>query len=211
MLLVDADDQETSTDFTILRTEKRGEAGYTSIKLTGAAVRFEAAVQFGELLLELGKKEDAKVALEKAHALRPLDPQARDKLCHFEFERGHEYFDREDYEQAFRIWGAAELRFSPAFRTNQELAISLRECMRRFEKAGVLETERKGFEKALREGSATQPQAHRFFMRYLFSIGLIPEMYTPFEALEQEEERWKKSLEGHAGRRFFGGIALQNN
>lgn len=42
VLLVDADDQETATDFTILRNETReGGAGYTSIKLTGAAVRTE--------------------------------------------------------------------------------------------------------------------------------------------------------------------------
>ena len=35
VLLIDADDQETSTDFTTQRAEQRdGEAGYTSIKLT---------------------------------------------------------------------------------------------------------------------------------------------------------------------------------
>lgn len=42
VLLVDADDQETATDFTMLRNEKmENGAGYTSIKLTGAAVRTE--------------------------------------------------------------------------------------------------------------------------------------------------------------------------
>ena len=36
VLLVDADDQETATDFTQLRNEKLdGRAGYTSIKLEG--------------------------------------------------------------------------------------------------------------------------------------------------------------------------------
>jgi chromosome partitioning protein len=40
VLLVDADDQETSTDFTNLRESARsGGAGYTCIALTGAAVR----------------------------------------------------------------------------------------------------------------------------------------------------------------------------
>ena len=40
VLLVDADDQETATDFTQLRNEKLdGKAGYTSIKLTGPALR----------------------------------------------------------------------------------------------------------------------------------------------------------------------------
>ena len=42
VLLVDADDQETAADFTNLRNETRPEgAGYTSIKLTGPAVRTE--------------------------------------------------------------------------------------------------------------------------------------------------------------------------
>jgi chromosome partitioning protein len=42
VLLIDADDQETATDFTTLRNERRNDgAGYTSIKLTGAAVRTE--------------------------------------------------------------------------------------------------------------------------------------------------------------------------
>ena len=40
VLLVDADDQETSTDFTNLRESTRpGGAGYTCVALTGAAVR----------------------------------------------------------------------------------------------------------------------------------------------------------------------------
>ena len=40
VLLVDADDQETSSDFTALRNERQeGGAGYTVIKLTGPAVR----------------------------------------------------------------------------------------------------------------------------------------------------------------------------
>jgi len=42
VLLIDADDQETSFDFTVLRNERTGnQAGYTCIKLTGAALRAE--------------------------------------------------------------------------------------------------------------------------------------------------------------------------
>lgn len=40
VLLVDADDQETATDFTAWREEtKEGDTGYTAVKLTGDAVR----------------------------------------------------------------------------------------------------------------------------------------------------------------------------
>ena len=40
VLLIDADDQETASDFAALRSERHaGELGYTSIKLAGPAVR----------------------------------------------------------------------------------------------------------------------------------------------------------------------------
>src|SRR5262249_62367539 len=42
VLLIDADDQETAADFTVLRNATvEGGAGYTCIKLTGPAVRTE--------------------------------------------------------------------------------------------------------------------------------------------------------------------------
>src|SRR3954451_19630567 len=42
VLLIDADDQETASDFTIIRKQRQPDApSYTSIKLTGAAVRNE--------------------------------------------------------------------------------------------------------------------------------------------------------------------------
>jgi chromosome partitioning protein len=51
LLLVDADEQETATDFTALRSESsNGNAGYTGIKLTGSAVRTQ--------LLRLKEKYD---------------------------------------------------------------------------------------------------------------------------------------------------------
>ena len=44
VLLVDADEQETATDFTIFREQTLGgEIGYTAVKLTGGAVRSQVA------------------------------------------------------------------------------------------------------------------------------------------------------------------------
>ena len=61
VLLVDADDQETSSDFTILRNERRSEgAGYTSIKLTGAAVRTETlrlADKYADIFIDTGGRD----------------------------------------------------------------------------------------------------------------------------------------------------------
>jgi len=61
VLLIDADDQETASDFTILRNDLRdGGAGYTSIKLTGAAVRTETARladKYDDIIIDTGGRD----------------------------------------------------------------------------------------------------------------------------------------------------------
>ena len=61
VLLIDADDQETASDFTILRNERvSGGAGYTSIKLTGPAVRTETlrlAGKYTDIIIDTGGRD----------------------------------------------------------------------------------------------------------------------------------------------------------
>lgn len=61
VLLIDADDQETATDFTALRNERLPEgAGYTSIKLTGAAVRTETlrlTKKYDDIVIDTGGRD----------------------------------------------------------------------------------------------------------------------------------------------------------
>src|SRR5215203_1558659 len=61
VLLVDADDQETASDFTIIRNERQpGGAGYTSIKLSGAAVRTETqrlAKKYQDIIIDTGGRD----------------------------------------------------------------------------------------------------------------------------------------------------------
>lgn len=85
VLLVDADDQETATDFTILRNETLPEgAGYTSIKLTGPAVRTEIQrlmVKYDTILIDTGGRDTAsqRAALSVAHLLLiPFIPRSFD-------------------------------------------------------------------------------------------------------------------------------------
>jgi chromosome partitioning protein len=63
VLLIDADDQETASDFTILRNERQpGGAGYTSIKLTGSAVRTETqrlAGKYDDIIIDTGGRDTA--------------------------------------------------------------------------------------------------------------------------------------------------------
>lgn len=85
VLLIDADDQETSTDFTILRNERRVDgAGYTSIKLTGAAVRTETlrlAGKYDDIIIDTGGRDTTsqRAALTVADALLvPFVPRSFD-------------------------------------------------------------------------------------------------------------------------------------
>ncbi|HYQ92575.1 MAG TPA: AAA family ATPase [Candidatus Competibacteraceae bacterium] len=61
VLLIDADDQETATDFTILRNATLPEgAGYTSIKLTGPAVRTETqrlTPKYDTIIIDTGGRD----------------------------------------------------------------------------------------------------------------------------------------------------------
>ena len=61
VLLVDADDQETASDFTVLRNERRPEgAGYTSIRLAGPAVRTETLrlrAKYDDIVIDAGGRD----------------------------------------------------------------------------------------------------------------------------------------------------------
>jgi chromosome partitioning protein len=61
VLLIDADDQETSSDFTVLRNEQMEDgAGYTSIKLTGGAVRTETLrlkEKYQDIIIDTGGRD----------------------------------------------------------------------------------------------------------------------------------------------------------
>lgn len=60
VLLVDADDQETAADFTALRTEQQGSAGYTCIKLTGPLVRTQVSrlvKKYDDVVIDVGGRD----------------------------------------------------------------------------------------------------------------------------------------------------------
>ncbi len=61
VLLIDADDQETASDFTVIRNERhKGGAGYTCIKLTGASVRTETQrlkEKYQDIVIDTGGRD----------------------------------------------------------------------------------------------------------------------------------------------------------
>jgi len=63
VLLIDADDQETASDFTILRNEiQQDKPSYTCIKLTGAAVRTETirlSNKYETIIIDSGGRDTA--------------------------------------------------------------------------------------------------------------------------------------------------------
>lgn len=85
LLLIDADDQETATDFTILRnSDLESGAGYTSIRLSGSAVRTETKRlkdKYEDILIDTGGRDTAsqRAALSVADVLLvPFVPRSFD-------------------------------------------------------------------------------------------------------------------------------------
>jgi chromosome partitioning protein len=61
VLLVDADEQGSAADFTQLRTEQLGSAGYTAMRLRGRAVRSEIEklkAKFDDVIVDVGGRDN---------------------------------------------------------------------------------------------------------------------------------------------------------
>lgn len=92
VLLVDADEQETATDFTLLRNERlAGRAGYTGVRLAGPAVRNEVLrlkEKYEEIVIDTGGRDTTsqRAALSVAGVLvvpflpRSFDVWTQDKV-----------------------------------------------------------------------------------------------------------------------------------
>jgi chromosome partitioning protein len=84
VLLVDADEQATATDFTALRTERLGSPGYTAISLTGAAVRTQVlrlSPKYQDIIIDAGGRDTTglRAGLTVADtALVPFQPRSFD-------------------------------------------------------------------------------------------------------------------------------------
>jgi chromosome partitioning protein len=60
VLLVDADEQGSAADFTQIRTERLGSAGYTAMRLKGREIRSETAKlrnKFDEIVIDIGGQD----------------------------------------------------------------------------------------------------------------------------------------------------------
>lgn len=84
VLLVDADEQATATDFTTLRTEQLGEPGYTAVSLSGASVRtqvLQLCSKYEDIIIDAGGRDTAglRAALTVSDvALVPFQPRSFD-------------------------------------------------------------------------------------------------------------------------------------
>ncbi len=85
VLLIDADDQETASDFIVFRNERRGTGpNYTSIKLTGAAVRTQTlrlTDKYQDIVIDTGGRDTSsqRAALSVADVLLvPFVPRSFD-------------------------------------------------------------------------------------------------------------------------------------
>src|SRR3546814_7205472 len=84
LLLVDGDEQGTALTFTQLRAERLGEAGYTAVALTGAALRSQVrqlAAKYADIIIDVGGRDTGslRAALTVADTLLvPVQPRSFD-------------------------------------------------------------------------------------------------------------------------------------
>jgi chromosome partitioning protein len=84
VLLIDADEQGTASDFTALRTEQVGAPGYTAVALSGASVRtqvLQMKPKYGDIIIDAGGRDTAglRAALTIADvAVVPFQPRSFD-------------------------------------------------------------------------------------------------------------------------------------
>ena len=84
VLLVDADEQATATDFTALRTQELGTPGYTAVSLSGPAVRTQVlrlSPKYQDIIIDAGGRDTAglRAALTIADvAIVPFQPRSFD-------------------------------------------------------------------------------------------------------------------------------------
>lgn len=185
LLLIDADDQETSTDFTALRNERLpGGAGYTGVKLTGPAVRTETlrlAEKYDDIVIDTGGRDTTsqRAALSVADVLlvpfvpRSFDVWTLEKVSNLVAEmrtanprlKAYAFINRAD----------------PSGRDNAEAAEVIRETASLSFLDAALGT-RKAFSNAASQGLAVteiKPQDQKaadeimMLFRYVFDICLI--------------------------------------
>src|SRR3954452_6577309 len=84
VLLVDADEQATASDFTALRTQQLGRPGYTAVALSGANVRtqvLQLKPKYEDIIIDAGGRDTAglRAALTVADvAIVPFQPRSFD-------------------------------------------------------------------------------------------------------------------------------------
>lgn len=84
VLLVDADEQGTASDFAMVRTERLGHSGFTVVQLAGAAVRTQVLAmkkKFEDVVIDVGGRDTAglRAALTVADvAVFPFQPRSFD-------------------------------------------------------------------------------------------------------------------------------------
>lgn len=185
VLLIDADDQETASDFTVFRNERGGVGpNYTGIKLTGAAVRTQTlrlADKYRDIVIDTGGRDTSsqRAALSVADILlvpfvpRSFDIWTLEKVAALI----HEMRPANPKLRAFTFLNRAD----PRGQDNDDAAQALRET-EGLEYTDIALGNRKAFSNAAGQGLAVtelkpgDPKAIAEIMmlyRYLFDISKI--------------------------------------
>lgn len=158
ILLVDADDQETASDFTQQRISLHGEAGYTCVRLSGSAVRSEVLKlrdKYDHVIIDTGGRDTTsqRAALAIADVLLiPVVPRSFDVWA---LEKAAELVDEmRAANSELKAWAFIN-RADPRGQDNGETAATIRQ-MAVLEYIAPMLGARKAFANAAAEGLSVE-------------------------------------------------------
>ena len=143
-----------------------------------------------------GAESLADESFRRVFQIEPEVDGVRKELAWKGYQSGAERFDAGDIFGAMSLWREAHLTYYPEFLVEQRIISSLaRIAADPQRELDLLAAKGRLKEEMLAAGEQRREYCHRFVALSLLSLGLIPDCYELLEQLDDEHQRWQKSLE----------------
>lgn len=152
-------------------------------------------VLLGELLLSDGAEQDAVAQFLAALQFEPEFLPAHLRLGEVGFAEGKRIYEQGRFHDALRHWREVFRKHPAALRSSAIVVREFERIFRNYRDEAAAEKSLNAFSLAIRE---TPPDLHDYyelFCVFLFSVGLLPEMYVAKDETEEDFSYWLGQLQ----------------
>ncbi|HQH29129.1 MAG TPA: hypothetical protein PLP17_17175, partial [Oligoflexia bacterium] len=96
---------------------------------------------------------------------------------------------------AFAVWASGYKKYARAFSAEKRIAAGMKDLAGGFVKYGRMEAALAEFEQRLAAQADDRRAYYELFGRFFFSLGLIAELYVPFDMLDEEHARITREID----------------